>query len=161
MGINLTRRPEYGVTLLSFSGKLGLSDFFELCEKIDARDRCRWLSYCDSTLDLTEIDVAHLPELKRVAASKQAEIFPEGTPPNAVVYSSKAGEDFIRFWQKYTLAGKLHPMTPAVFSDLNAACHWLGLPQDACRTIEAEVKSQGATPPAASNRALHEVRSGG
>lgn len=165
MGINITRHPEYGVTLLTFSGKLGIGDFVELCDKLDQRDRGRWLSYCDSTLDTTGIDVAHIPELKRVVALKQSEIFPERPPPNAIVYSSAAGEAFTRFWQKYTLAGNFHPMTPTVFSDFNAACNWLGLPQGACRKFEAEVESQSSTRPADSqppgNRPVHEGRVGG
>lgn len=148
MGIKLKRYPEYDVTVLIFSGKLRLDDFVELCAKLDRRDRGRWLSYGDSTLDLSGIDVAHLPELKRVIASKQREIFSDTQPPNAIVYSSRAGELFVRFWQKYALAGDIHPMTPTVFSDFKAACDWLGLPEAARAEIEADVESQGAAPAA-------------
>jgi hypothetical protein len=141
MSVRLRRYPEYGVTFFMFSGVLVADELRRLFEGLDRRDAGRWLSYGDDTVEMTGIKVSDLPALKQLMHGKQKELFGDSPPPNAMVYSSKHGEELLRFWQLYTLIGDVRPMTPAVFSNLNAACRWLTLPADACAKFEAEVGS--------------------
>lgn len=147
MPCKLKRYPEYGVTFFLFSGALGEDELARVIETLDRRDCSHWLSYCAPTVTLEAISVGVIPELKRRIAEKQAEIFGELRLPNAIVHTSKGGEAFSQFWRHYTLAGRVHPLTPAVLPNLKAACEWLGLPGDARARFEEEVALQNTTRP--------------
>lgn len=144
MGIKLTRHPEYDVTLLIFSGPLKAEQMIEQFRALDKRDRGHWLSYFDTSADLTEVDIAHLPALRHIVAAKGKELF--GDPPrrrcSAIVYCSTVTEQFFKFWRNYAAAGEAHPTTPGLFSSFKAACDWLGLPEGACTTLEAEARDR-------------------
>ena len=139
MTFELKRYPELGITLIMFSGDVSVDDVIKLFGSLDNRDAGRWLTYCDPTVTTGALGVDVVPRLKQLIADKQSAIFDGAYPRNAMVYASRAGEEFLIFWQRYTLTGDVHPMTPAIFSDFKAACDWLGLSEAAHAKLKAEV----------------------
>lgn len=145
MTIELKRYAEYGVTLMVFSGALTAEQLIGRFCELDGRDRGCWLSYFDPTVDLTGVDIAHLPPLKRMVAMKERELLGDARqrPRHAIVYGSAVTEPFFRFWRSYAAAGDAHSITPGVFSNFEAACDWLGLPEAVCSKLGAEARQAG------------------
>lgn len=138
MGVRLKRYPEYGVTLLMFSGAFNADEMIGQFQALDNRDRGIWLGYYDATANPSSVDLAHLPELKRTIVAKEKELFDDVKRRNAVVCCSAFTKQFFRFWSDYAGTGDEHPVTPPVFSDFRTACDWLGLPEEARVSFEVE-----------------------
>lgn len=144
MQFKINRYPDHHMTFLGLSGAIDSEGIVRLLDLLDRRDEGRWFSYCDPTVDATEMIVARIPQLKQAIASKQREIFGDAPQPNAIVYATKRGGELARFWRDYTLTGNVRPMTPALFPDFRAACDWLGLEGEACSSFKAEVMAEDA-----------------
>lgn len=145
MPSELKRYPQHGLTLMLFSGVLTAEQLISQFSELDGRDRGCWLSYFDASVDLTGVDVAHLPALKRMVAMKERGLLGDARQRrrNAIVYCSTVTEQFFDFWRSYAAVGEAHATPPGVFSSFKAACDWLGLPQSACARLEAETDHPG------------------
>jgi hypothetical protein len=123
--------PEHDLTLLVISGKLSSADVIEYFQGLDSSCcATRWLHYFDPTVDMSQIDIASVPELKRVIAEKRRELFGDHLKPFAVVCGSEGSEQyFFGFWSKYYFGPGVRAESWRCFRSLEEAYDWLELPQ--------------------------------
>jgi hypothetical protein len=142
MGISVVRFPEFGVALHIHSGPYSGEDLVRHYQSLGAADALRWIHYYDATAATWAVDLAVIPELKRVIAVKRGEIFGDESPASVVVYGEGAGanEAFFSFWRSYAEADEPHVTPPLVFPTLAAACEGLSLPEAARAALEAAVQ---------------------
>jgi hypothetical protein len=127
----LRRFPEYRVTLIILSGYVKDDETVELLRTLDERDRDCRITYFSEDAELGGV-IADTPRIKRTLAEKQREL-PGGR--HAFVCPSTASREYADFLKRYSAAGDVHPKIPRVFSSLEAACGWLGLPDGACEAL--------------------------
>jgi hypothetical protein len=156
MSIRVTRLPEHGVNLTVYSGRLTrevLLAHYRGLNAADAANASRWISYFDPSVDLSEIDFAVFPELKRVLTAKLVEIYGGRRLTAAIVCDSRVNQPILSFWRSYTGSDAEHPADPELFSCLKGACDFLGLPDAAREGLAAGINASvtGAAP--ASRRA--------
>lgn len=134
MGIRLKRFPEYGLELYIYSGPISCEEMLRHLQRVDGS--ADWLSYLGPTADLSGIDVAHFPLLKRTAAAREASAPPKEQPSrHALVTVSAVNTQFVQFWCNYGRIGVPQAHDRVVFSTLEQACRWLGLPPGGCERI--------------------------
>lgn len=134
MAGRLRRFPEYGVTLIIFSGKMKDNETAELLSTLDERDRACRISYFSGDVDVGDV-VADMSCVKKVLEQKQREL---SGGRLAFVHQSTAAKEYFGFLKRYWSAGEARPTMPRVFSSLKAACDWLGLPDRACGALTEE-----------------------
>jgi hypothetical protein len=146
MGVRVKRLPENDLTLFIVSGPHTSEEALRLFEGLDTRAATRWLTYFDPTVDMSGVDVASFPRLKRAIAAKQKELFGDRPMVRAIVCSTWDAEQFFRkFWSSYVKAGDGPPAPPALFEDLEAAFEWLALPMAARGAIAEAIESDAPT----------------
>lgn len=154
MGVHCKRLPEYGLDLSIYYGPVSCE---ELLRNFRRRDcRANWLSIFSVTADLTGIEVARFPELKRAVDAKDCEPGgDEAVRRQALVDLPNAKADnFVRFWRNYIYEGVQRPRERAIFTTIDEAGRWLGLPMAAlgaiaaeARHVDAAVADAAASPP--------------
>jgi hypothetical protein len=139
-----TRRrnlPEHDLTLHLVSGDLTSAEAIEYFSSMDSSCATPWLSYFDPTVDMSQIDIASVPELKRAIAEKRKQLFGDHPKPYAIVCGSEGSEQyFFGFWWKYFGGPDAQAENLRCFRSLEEACDWLELPQagraEVARAIE-------------------------
>lgn len=147
MAIRIQRFPEYDLNLHVISRPHSGEEAIRFFEGLGApQDATRWLTYFDPSVDMSGVDVASLPRLKRCIAEKQRELFGEtAPPPRVLVCSTSAHEEFFaRFWSGYVLKGEIHPVKPAIVCGLQAAYDRFGLAPGARAAIGCAVRDLAA-----------------
>lgn len=135
MAIRVKLFPEYKVSLHVYSGAITVEEVRKAVSELDPASR--WLSYYTPTVDLSAIDVAHIPELRGIVSNKE-QARGGARLPTAIVTTSDSTAEMLRFWCSYAVAAP-SPHEPAIFDSLEEACRWLGLPPDAHGKIAAEI----------------------
>jgi len=146
MGIRAKPLPPYGVTVVVWSGRLTLQEIRRHVGALDAvcTDANRWLNYWDPSADLSELDVAAIPEQKRLLAAKLRELYGDKRAISAIVRDPGLHETFPEFWTAYASVDPAYPAEVKGFTTLEAACEWLNLPDDGRRAAIAAVESLAA-----------------
>lgn len=134
MAIRVQRFPEHRLNLHIFSGVITVEEVLEHIRKQDVT--VRWLCFFAPTVDLSEIDLAHVPDLRRSVSLRERE---RADLPTAIVTTSGSSDPVLRFWRDYASAEPHNPHEPVLFDNLEAACRWLGLPAAAQDRIAAEI----------------------
>jgi hypothetical protein len=143
MVVHLKHFPEYRLSANIYSGAATNEDMLHNFQQLDPGSD--WLAYFDETADLSNIEVADLPALKRVMAEK--ETAPGGEARRAAfVNLSGPNELFVDFWRHYATKGVGRPRPRAKFDTVEAACRWLGQPPAACEAIAKAVADVLAHP---------------
>lgn len=104
----------------------------ELIQGLDRACATRWVTYLHPTVDMSKIDVANIPAIKRAVNEKRQELFDQKPKPYALVCGSQACEQYFDFWQKY------YSNAPPAFCRLDEAYDWLGL-SEAARAVASRV----------------------
>lgn len=135
MGIRLKQLPEYRLELYIYSGAVGVEEVLGHYRRLDPD--ATWLSYFDATADLSGIDLADFPTLKRAITAKEDER--KGGMPrrHALVNTAPSNAPFAQFWLSYAPAGVRYAHERDLFSTVEGACRWLALPPDGCQAITA------------------------
>jgi hypothetical protein len=142
MGILAKRFPEYGVILQIFRGPITRQAWIDYYDGFAADDTDRFITYLDPTADLSQLDVASGPELKRVVAGKLRAVYGEKPVVSILAPGSEAQVMYANFWRAFESAGEeKHPAESVVVADLKAACELLGLPDGAFEALTAAVNS--------------------
>lgn len=145
MGISLKRFPEHRLDFSIYSGVVTADDVLRHFAKLDVS--ANWLSYFDTTADLSALDLAHFPALKHALTAKEGERDLQEPRFCLMVNDSSSNEAFIRFWCAYAAEDIDHPHKRAVFHTLEEACDWLGLPSELRETLEAATVAPNARRP--------------
>lgn len=95
----------------------------EFVRSLDKTCATRWLSYFHPTVDLSTVSVAQLPRIKRAFDEKRRELFGDKPKASAIVCGSETVKLYFDFWSKYAGSDE------RVFSSLDEAFDWLGLPE--------------------------------
>lgn len=142
VGVRLERFPEYGVTLEVFSGVLTPELLLDRLGALRAGDAARWIIYADPTADLSRVDVAAIPEIRRASFARLREL---GVADARIAFVCEPGANapLFDFWLRYVTQYGEHP-GQAVFRTLKAACDWLDLPEAACRTLTQAAQAGAA-----------------
>jgi len=140
MGILAKRFPEYGVTLQIFRGVITREAWMEYYAGFTATDASRFITYVCPSADLSKIDLASGPELKRVVAAKLREFFGDEPVVSILVRTSDEHEPYLRFWCGFERAGDKHPAQSVLVADFKEACALLELPDDAWKRLAAAVE---------------------
>jgi hypothetical protein len=143
MGIRAKRLPEYGVTVVIWSGRLTLEELRRHFGALDAACTDRWINYWDPSVDLSGLDVARIPEVKRLLAGKLKELYGDKRAISAVVCDPALQDPFPGFWPSYASADHAYPAEVAAFPSLEAACAWLNLSDDGRRAVIDAVEGEG------------------
>lgn len=145
MGFELRRFPEHDLTLRIVSGPTTVEDVIRFYEELDASHGTRWLTYIDPGVvaEMGDIvPVARIPEIREVIAAKLEKLFGDKPVTGAVVSASTVLDDALHFWRTYSDAGEAHPIHPALFSTLDEAYNWLGLPDPARAEVTRAVEDR-------------------
>ena len=162
MGIRVERFPECDLTVFIVSTPHTSEEAIQFFEALDARAATRWLTYLDPTVDMSDVDVASFPTIKRTIAAKQKELFGDKPMVRAIVCGSRAAEQFFRrFWSSYVKTGEGPPAPPVLFEDLEAAFEWLALPMAARAAVAEAIKSEAPALEAATASPESPGRAGG
>lgn len=137
MGIRLTRFPEHRLDFSIYSGVVTVEQVLRHFEKLDVT--ANWLSYFDTTANLSAIDLEHFPVLKRGLIAKEAERDDDEPRFCVLVNSTPNNEDFARFWCAYANEGIAHAHRRALCLTLDEAYDRLDLPDDARTKVTAVV----------------------
>lgn len=129
MAIRKQRFPEYDLSLCVVSGMHTAEEAIDFFQGLDGSDATRWLTYYEPDVDMSQFEVAGIPELKRMIAAKEREIFGDKPQPWVVVSRSEGNEAFFKFWRSFAEAGEQRVSGRRLFPTLEAACEWLGLPE--------------------------------
>jgi hypothetical protein len=141
VGVRLERYPEHGVTLEIFTGAITWKVLHEHLSLLREGDQARLL-YFDPTVDTSRLDVAGFPEFRRATAARLKELNVEKALLAFVCAPGGSNEQLLDFWCRYVQVDSLHPATPALFPSFQVACHWLSLPEAACRTLIEAVETR-------------------
>jgi hypothetical protein len=140
MGILAKPFPEYGVTLQIFRGEINREAWMDYYARFPAESAPRFITWVDASADLSGIDLASGPELKRVVAAKLREAFGDLPIVSILVPGSPAQEAYVKFWCGFERAGETHPAESVIAPDLATACDLLGLPKDAAEKLAEAVE---------------------
>jgi hypothetical protein len=128
--IRVTRLPEFGVNMSVYSGPVSRAELVAHYGSIDVEDAAsgdRWISYFDSTADLSQLDVAAIGELRRLTATTLAQAYRGRTLRVAIVCKSAVNGPVLSTWRSYLAADPSHPSDLRLFWSLKDACDWLDL----------------------------------
>jgi hypothetical protein len=147
MGVRLKRFPEYDVALEVFSGKITLELLYRHLSLLREDDPTRFIIYVDPAADLSSLTAETVMEFGRADAARQRKL---KLLNNLTAYVSPPGPvaQVVDFWCQYVQLIDDYPATPALFSDLNAACVWLGLPEAAREALTEEIEAHAVDRPA-------------
>ena len=137
MCIRVRRFPEFGVAMAIYGGALTPAILLRFVDDLGDADADvgGWVNYLDPTLDLSGMDVAHIPVLRRALAAKLKALYGEGHIKTALVTASQVNELVLSFWPSYVGHDVEYPHEPTAFASLDAACDWLRLPETAHRAL--------------------------
>lgn len=109
------------------SGEHNSREAIQFVQALDETCATRWLCYYHPSVDMTGMDVAHIPAVKRAVEEKRKALFGSRPKPYAMACASKTSEPYFDFWRRYdSEAGR-------AFRSLDEAFDWLDL-SDAART---------------------------
>jgi TetR/AcrR family transcriptional regulator, transcriptional repressor for nem operon len=149
MSVGLRRFPEYDLELGVFSNTVTAGETIKFLYGLD-KGKNELLILSESA-DLSEIDVAHLPAMKRAVTPVESERHDSGTKSTAFVNLCKSNELFIRFWVHYASAGNVFARKRARFSTVEAASRHT-LRAAAAEVVEADAIGKVSRPEWAENR---------
>ena len=140
MGIRLVKFPEYRLNLNIYRGEISTAELFFHLRRLDSA--ADWLSYFDTTADLSGIDLAHFPALKHAITTKEHERVGHEPRLHALMNVPASNALFVRFWCSYISAGVPAAHRRQVFPMLEDACRWLDLPLDSCLEVAAAIEAE-------------------
>lgn len=154
MPASLKRFPEYKIELGVLSGAVTHPEILELYSAHDKTTN--WVVVFAESVDLSGVDVACLPVLKRALASEASESPDAGPKRTALINLSESNEIFVRFWAHYASQGvhRERRLCPTY----EAACRWLGLPAAAAERLAAATATAAAGAEAGSTQAAQTRR---
>lgn len=126
MGIRTKLLSEHGVFVGIFSGTVTSEELRDYIDQFPT-EKCLFLTYVEPNADVSQANVAAIPELRRAVSAKVSE-HDHGQGFSAWVCEPGANEPYLEFWRRYREVGE-HPAPPALFHTIEAACDWLGLPE--------------------------------
>jgi hypothetical protein len=133
--------PEHDLMAHLVWGQHTSQEIIESLQALDASCATRWLVYLDATADMSKVDIAHIPAVRRVKIEKRKELFGDNPKRFAIACGSKESwEYFSRFWGEYSDGGEHY------FRTLGEAYDWLGL-SEAARAAVARAISRGDAEP--------------
>jgi hypothetical protein len=142
MGILAKRFPEYDLILQIFRDAITREVWMAYYDGFSATSADRFITYLDPSADMSVLDIASGPELKRVVAAKLREVYGDNASVVSIlVPGSKEQELYAQFWCAFEGAGDKHPAVSVCAPDLKAACALLGLPQEAWKSLAAAVET--------------------
>jgi hypothetical protein len=138
--------PEHDLTLQLVSGVHSGEEAIQFYRALDAGCATRWLSYFGPTADMSKIDVASVPLLKRVLTEKQKELFGDKPKPHAIVCLSESSRQyFFDFWKPYFTHGDESVVRS--FRSLEEAYDWFGLSDEARAAVAGAIEGRDAAEP--------------
>jgi hypothetical protein len=147
MAIRIRRFPEHGVTVAVASGVVSPEQIEADVLALEPDSTPRWINYLDPTIDLSAVDVAFLPSLRRLVAAKLREVHGDEGTATAWVSSPGVEEVFRRFWPNYTRREDDYPADLAEFATIEAACDWLGLSAAGRAAVIAAIRDEADDAP--------------
>jgi hypothetical protein len=142
MGVRLQRLAEYGVTQEVFTGVLTPELLIGRLGALREGDGALWIIYIDPTVDLSRVDIASIPQLKRANAVR-LEALNIDDPRIAFVCDPREHElPSLEFWLRYVQLRHEHPGSQELFPSLKAACNWLDLPQAARKALTEAIEAE-------------------
>ena len=88
---------------------------------------CRWISYFDSTADLSDLDAACLLDLRERLRSVVAGLAAKGAFRMVLASNSKYNDPLLAVWRAMVSGDAAYLSNPVVVHDISSAAHALGL----------------------------------
>jgi hypothetical protein len=139
MSISITRFPEFKLALVLFRGPIDAAEMLDFFRGpwADRDGETRWLTFVAPDADLAQLDLMSITELKRVVDRKRQEQPWDESFRSAIVSDSRRNDPMVNLWKGYVGRDPGHRAKPVVFSSLEGASAYLGLPMEA-REVLAE-----------------------
>ncbi len=147
MGVSLTRFTDPGLNLVIYRDAIPreeLLDFFHRLDGDDPANASPWLSFFDPRADISELDLMVFVELKRILTPKLKAMAPDAPLVSAFVCDSRMNAVILNLWRSYVGRDPEYQSEPTVFTSLEAAFNFLGLPTDAHATLAQAVRAKAA-----------------
>jgi hypothetical protein len=135
MGIVVKRLPEYGLTLDVWRGTVTADEIIGHFEGMTAAEAGLRLSFIDPAATLYAMDIAHIPAVKRAADRLLNELYADRPVTSAIVCTPGQNRPVIEFWRRYAWPDPEEGRHAVVFSSLDEAFDWLGLPEAARQKV--------------------------
>jgi hypothetical protein len=141
MSISITRFPEFKLGLIVFRDLIDAAEVLDFFRGPDAdrHGETRRLTYIDPGADLSQLDLMSITELKRVIDRKRRERALDESFRIAIVSNSRRNDPIVNLWKGYVGRDPDHLSKPVVFSSLEGACAYLGLPAEAREALAQAV----------------------
>lgn len=150
MSITLSRFPEFKLALLAFRDRIDAAEMLEFFRgrNADRESETRWLTWIDPGADLSQLDLMSITELKRLVDRKQRERAWDENFRTAIVSNSRRNDPMVNLWKGYVGRDPDHLSKPVVFSNLEGAYAYLGLPAEARETVAQAIGLSRSSGPA-------------
>lgn len=150
MSISISRFPEFKLALLVFRDLIDAAEMLDFFrgQGADREGETRRLTYIDPGADLSQLDLMSITELKRVIDRTRRERAFDKSFRAAIVSYSRRNDPIVNLWKGYVGRDPDHLAKPVVFSSLDGACAYLGLPAEAREALAQVVGLSRCSGPA-------------
>jgi hypothetical protein len=146
MDIWVKHFPEYDLTLYVLGGRATREALLQFVDRLDPIKSRRWVTYLDSTLDLSGLNAEDFPAIKQALAEKFSEIHGDVHLYSVMTSDFPSHEGFLRFWPSYVDYDLKYQVKSAAVPTMQAACSRLGLPKGACEALTKAVSVHRPNP---------------
>ena len=145
MPVLVDRIEQIGVNCLIWAGSVSRSDALGFPGRIDPalpEFGCSWISYFDSTADLSDLDAACLLELRERLRSVVARLAAKGEFRMLLASNSRYNDPLVAVWRAMTATDAAYLSNPLVVHDIDSASHALGLSLADARRARVWIESR-------------------
>lgn len=149
MGISLRRIEDPAVNLTIVSGAPSRDEFLAFyrdLEDDDPANQAPWITFVDPRADLSALDLMVFVEMKKILTPKVRAFADGRRMPTAMVSESPVNATILGLWRGYAGNDPAYATRPAVFANIQGACDWLGLPQEAVGRVTEAVSEPEEAP---------------
>lgn len=150
MSISIARFPQFKLALLVFRDLIDAAEMLEFFRGRGAEreGETRWLTFIDPGADLSQLDLVSITELKRLVDRRRRERASDESFRTAIVSNSRRNDPIVTLWKGYVGRDPDHLPKPVVFSSLEGACAYLGLPAEAREMVAQAIGLSRSSGPA-------------
>ena len=127
---------------ISYCDKFSLDDMPEdVLNLVPTLKSGRQIHYLDRSVDVSGLDVASIPALRRITTAKVREVCKDEPRFTALVAAAPEAQQYLQLWCSYAAPEEGRQSVRAEFCTIKDACDWLGLSDAACNAVTAAVEA--------------------
>ncbi|HLI66000.1 MAG TPA: hypothetical protein VKU90_06515 [Caulobacteraceae bacterium] len=138
------------VNALIWTGVVSRSQALDVPARLDASRPGfgpRWISYFDSSVDISDIDATGLLELRDLLRPVISELAAKGPFQTMLVSNSRYNDPLLAMWRTLTATDAAYPSNPKLAPNIVAAAKALGLSDADAEQVRAWIEAQAGRAP--------------